>query len=109
MKNLSPQLQKQLELSREPKNQLDFLIMIGMFRIFDAPFILGIVVSPGWLWWIVTRSDWRWLTVIVTVYVMWLVIVVFRCIYFVVTCIGAVKDVEHNAARLAASYLTGKT
>ena len=104
MKNPDP------DLPREPQSQLDFLFLVGFFKWFDLPFILGLFVGPvaiivGW------RADYPKLSQVVLVailgYVMWLCILIFRTMHFVIKNIGATKNLGYDAARIAASYLTG--
>ena len=105
MKTNSP-----LDLPREPDSQFDFLVMLGFLRWFDAPFIIGIVLSPVML---VVVGLWKpaaltnTLLVAILCYLMWMCILVFRCMHFVIKSIGETKNIGFEAARMAASYLSG--
>lgn len=99
-----------LDLPREPESQFDFLVMIGFLRWFDAPFIIGMIVLPFMivgvgLW----KPDALTKTLLVSIlcYLMWVCILVFRCMYFVIKSIGEIKNVGFEAARMAANYLSG--
>jgi hypothetical protein len=98
------------ELPHEPKSQLDFLMMLGFVRWFDVPFIIGIITLPITL----TVLLFMWPSVAtnvllgsILIYLMWLCILVFRCMHFVIKSIGEIKNVGYDAARMAANYLSG--
>ena len=98
------------DLPREPQNQLDFLVMLGFVRWFDAPFIFGIVTSPitvSLLVFVWPSHTTNVLLGSVLAYLMWLSILVFRCMHFVIKSIGEIKNVSYDAARMAANYLSG--
>ena len=105
MKNNSP-----LDLPREPESQFDFLVMLGFLRWFDAPFIIGMILAPIIL---VVVGLWKpdaltnTLLVAILFYLMWVCILVFRCMHFIIKSIGEIKNVGFEAARMAASYLSG--
>jgi|688.fasta_scaffold987269_2 hypothetical protein len=97
------------DLPREPKNQLDFLILVGFIRWFDVPFLCGIFGLPvGLILWKQRGHDIVLpLLVAILLYQAWLCILAFRTMHFVIKCIGSVKNTTYDAARLAASYLSG--
>lgn len=97
------------DLPREPKNQLDFLVLVGFIRWLDVPFLGGLVALPvGLLTWRHQGHDLvRPLLVAILAYQVWLCILAFRTMHFVIKCIGSVKNTSYDAARLAASYLSG--
>lgn len=97
------------DLPREPKNQLDFLMLVGFFRWFDVPFLLGIFVVPIGLyaWTYFEQDPLRPLLLCIFLYQIWMCILIYRTMHFVVKCIGSVKNTTFDAARLAASYLSG--
>ena len=99
-----------LDLPREPENQFDFLVMLGFLRWFDAPFILGIILSPVAIF--VIYKVWpesltNALLGAILFYLMWMCILIFRCMHFVIKSIGETKNVGFEAARMAATYLCG--
>lgn len=99
-----------LDLPREPENQFDFLVMLGFLRWFDAPFILGIITSPIAI--LVIYKLWpesltNALLCSILFYLMWMCILIFRCMHFVIKSIGETKNVGFEAARMAATYLSG--
>jgi len=105
MKTNSP-----LDLPREPESQFDFLVMLGFLRWFDAPFIVGMLLIPVVLVVVGLRNPdslTNTLLVAILCYLMWMCILVFRCMHFVIKSIGEIKNVGFDAARIAASYLSG--
>jgi hypothetical protein len=99
-----------LDLPREPENQFDFLVMLGFLRWFDAPFIVGIILSPLAIF--VIYKVWpesltNTLLSGILFYLMWMCILIFRCMHFVIKSIGETKNVGFEAARMAATYLSG--
>jgi hypothetical protein len=97
------------DLPREPKDQLDFLFLVGFIQWFDAPFLTGFVILPVGLfaWWYQGHDLVKPLLASILVYQVWLCILAFRTMHFVIKCIGSVKNVSHDAGRIAVSYLTG--
>ena len=97
------------DLPREPKNQLDFLVLVGFIRWFDVPFLAGLILLPiGLFVWRQQGHDLiRPLLASILIYQVWLCILTFRTMHFVIKCIGSVKNTTYDAARLAASYLSG--
>jgi hypothetical protein len=103
-------MKNNLDLPREPDNQLDFLMMLGFVRWFDVPFIACMLLSPvilvvvGKLWPAALTNT---LLIAILSYLMWMCILIFRCMHFVIKSIGETKNIGYDAARIAASYLSG--
>ena len=86
------------------------LTKAGVFRVFDIPFIVGIFLSPVWLFFL-WNQVW-WTLVVLIVYDLWGFILIFRAMSLIVS----VRDIHDEfkekviieSARRVVGFLSGK-